>query len=236
MIRHFPAASLLALSLAAAPALAQRPAGAAAGQDARAATEPAAKSPSEFQEARPLVINASSEPEAFEFELNGFTYHIRRNGNGWRRKGQRTRRFNLRLDSGELGRVFFADYDGRLLLVCDVGELERGGGFVTLLEQPSMRARWRQTYHPFNAGAPLREGRALYVTGSAFIARLDLETGEFAWQHDLRVPDEGRGVSFVLFETPRVAGETVLFRDLPVYNPPHTLVVRKKTGEIIRIE
>src|SRR3712207_7875714 len=41
-----------------------------------------------FQEAR--AVNAQS----FEFELNGFAYHVRANGNGRRTKGTKSRGFN----------------------------------------------------------------------------------------------------------------------------------------------
>ena len=229
-------ASLLGFALAlCGAALTLCPVRAARAQDARA--EPTPEPSRAFQAARPVVSRETADPEAFEFEMNGFSYHIRQNGNGWRKKGDGTRRFNLRLDYGGLDRVYFADYGGRLLLVCEVGDGESGGGFVTLLEQPSMRARWKQSFPAFNVGPPLREGRALYLTGVGFVGRLDLGTGEFDWQHDdLYEKREGVPKHFNSFEAPELAGRTVLFRERPVYNPRKTLVVDKKSGKIIRVE
>lgn len=228
--REFSAA---ALRLALAGACAHRLARAGPAQEAR----PAPKPSQVFQLAKPAAGKEHPDPEAFEFELGGFSYHVRQNGNGWRKKGDRTRRFNLRLDGGGLTRVYFHDYGGRLLLVCEAGEAEGGWGFVTLLEQPSMRALWKQTYPAFGVGEPLREGRHLYVTGFGFVGRLDLGTGEFDWKHDdLYDTREGAPKHFNSFEKPELAGDTVLFRDRPVYNQRKTLVVDRKTGRVIRVE
>ena len=222
-------AAVLRLALAFVCAPPPRPA-----QEAPPAPTP---KPSEvFRQAAPVNGPAGPDPAAFEFELNGFSYRVRQNGNGWRKKGDRTRRFNLRLDDGGLGRVYFHDYGGRLLLVCEVGDGESGGGFVTLLEQPSMRALWKQTFPAFNVGEPLREGRHLYVTGAGFVGKLSLDTGEFDWKHDLYETRAGAGKHFASFETPELAGDAVLFRERPVYNPGKTLVVNRKSGKVMRVE
>jgi hypothetical protein len=200
---------------------------------------PAPKPSEVFRQAKPVAGRAQPDPEAFGFELGGFSYHLRLNGNGWRKRGEKTRRFNLRLDDGWLTRVYFHDYGGRLLLVCEAGDGEGAWGFVTLLEQPSMRALWRQTYPAFNVGEPLREGRSLYVTGFGFVGKLDLGTGEFDWKHeDLYDTREGAPKHFNSFEPPRLEGDAVLFRERPVYNSPElkTLVADKRTGRVIRVE
>lgn len=202
-------------------------------------TRPAPNPSRAFQLARPVVGKEHHDPEAFEFEMGGFSYRVRQNGNGWRKKGEKTRRFNLRLDDGGLARVYFHDYGGRLLLVGEAGDGEGGWGFVTLLEQPSMRGLWRQHIPAFNVGEPLREGRALYVTGHGFVGKLDLGAGEFDWKHDdLYDSREGARKHFNYFEPPRLDGDAVLFREQSVYNSPElkTLVVDKKTGKIIRVE
>jgi hypothetical protein len=234
--RKFSAAVLcFALASACAYALSPCPARAGTTQEARPAPTP--KPSKVFQAARPIIGKAHPAPEAFEFEANGFSYYIKQNGNGWRRKGDRTRRFNLRPEHGGLERIYFNEYDGALLLVCEVGDGGYGGGFVTLLGQPSMRARWKQSTPAFNVGEPLREGRHLYMTGIGFVGRLNLDTGEFDWKHDdLYDTREGSPKYFNSFEVPELVGDTVLFRDRPVYNPRRTLVVDKKSGKVIRVE
>jgi hypothetical protein len=190
-----------------------------------------------FQEARAVNTKATPDPEAFEFEVKEFSYHIKQNGNGWRKKGDRMRGFNLRLEQGGLKRVYFEDYGGRLLLVCEVGGGESGGGFVTLLAQPSMRALWKQTFDGSEVGEPLRDGRHLYMTGAGFVGKINLDTGEFEWEHaGLADARAGEPKSLKAFDAPELNGDEVLFRERPVYNPRRTLVIDKKSGKILRVE
>ena len=204
---------------------------------------PAPSPPKGFPKARPARADAAPAASAFEFESGDFSYRVGANGNGRRArvgKGGRARHFNLRLD----GRYFieglrYAIHEGDVLLVCELNDGEAGAGLVARLEQPSMRALWRQEIPAFNVGEPLRDGHALYVTGIGLVGRLDLRTGQYDWLHD-GLYDERAGAagkSFNSFEAPELAGETVLFRDKPVYNPRRkAIVVVRKTGKIIRIE
>ena len=236
MTRTQPAASLaFAFALCLAP-----------GAAARGAQDDAAAAPRQsngFGRARQVRAASSSGSMAFEFEAGGFSYRVSANGNGRRTKGDKTRRFNLRFDGPYfMEGLRFAVYEGDLLLACELNDGEAAAGLLVRLEQPSMRALWRQPVPSFNLGEPLREGRHLYLTGLGFVAKLDLRTGEYVWQHeDLYGETEvaragARPDDFNSFETPELAGETVLFRARPVYNRRRTLVVNKKTGKIIRIE
>lgn len=219
-------------------ALCLAPCAAAGGRQRGAAPDPSKG----FLPARRVNPEAPRDRAAFEFEAGGFSYHVGANGGGRRTKGDRTRRFNLRLDGRDyVEGVRFTLYEGDLLLVCDVNDDEARAGLVTRLEQPSMRALWRQRVPAPEVGEPLREGDALYVTGAGFVGRLDLTTGEYAWLHeDLGggggADGAGAAQPFAAFETPEPAGDAVLFRERPVYNRRRAVVVGKKTGKIIRIE
>jgi hypothetical protein len=197
----------------------------------------------DFRQARRVRAEAGPERAAFEFEADGFSYHVSANGNGRRTKGDRTRRFNLRLDGRDfIEGFYFAVHEGDLLLVCGVRDAEAGAGLVVRLEQPSMRSLWRQHVPALNVGEPLRAGHDLYLTGADFVARLDLRTGEYVWQHeDLRDDaDAALGAvapgDFDSFEVPELSGDAVLFRGRAVYNRRRTLVVNRKTGKVIRVE
>ncbi|HEX3558016.1 MAG TPA: hypothetical protein VHU19_02365 [Pyrinomonadaceae bacterium] len=198
----------------------------AAAQDASNAHAP---QPSEvFQKAAETPADA---PRAFEFELSGFSYHVSANGNGRREKGDSVRRFNLRLESGEeIAHVYFSKYEADLLLVC---EAARGDAFVARLEQPSMRARWKQRVPAHDIRAA-RAGDSLYLAVKGFVARLDLRKGVFVWKHgDLFETREGQAY-FGSFEVPSVAGDTVSFREAAVSpRPAKTIRVNRKTGQII---
>jgi opacity protein-like surface antigen len=201
----------------------------------------------EFRRASKTSAASAPDAAAFEFEVGGFKYHVVANGNGRRTKGDKTRRFNLRLDGRDyVEGLRFAVYEGDLLLVCELYDGEERTGLVTLLEQPSMRALWSRPVPAAEVGEPLRDGHSLYLTAFGFVARLDLRTGEYAWLHEelggalpgREAARDGREAARPLnsFETPMLARDAVLFRERPVYNPPRTLVVNRKTGEILRIE
>ena len=234
------AQSAAAIALAAVFALALGRAPRAAAQD----DDDARRQSKGFGRARVVRVEKPSGSTAFEFEAGGFSYHIADNGNGRRTKGNKIRRFNLRFDGPDfMEGLRFAVYEGDLLLACELNDGDAAGGLFVRLEQPSMRALWRQPVPTFNLGEPLREGSSLYLTGLGFVAKLDLRTGEYVWEHedlyrDAEVARAG-GASpddFNSFETPELAGETVLFRARPVYNRRRTLVFNKKTGKLIRIE
>ena len=231
--RKFSAAALrLALASACASALMLCLSPSAFAQEAKPAPTP---DPAKvFRAAGEVTARGSSVVEAFEFEMNGFAYHIKINGNGRRTKGDRTRRFNLRVD-GLIERVYYSEYRGDLLLVCELDYAETGEGVVTLLGQPSMRARWSQRFGTFNVGEPLRDGRHLYVTTIGFVARLDLSTGEVVWQQDDLYGRAGEG-SFNAFTVPEVGGDAVTFRERNFDSTAHRVVVNKKTGKIVRVE
>lgn len=176
-------------------------------------------------------------PVAFEFELSGYSYHVTSNGNGRRVKGGRRRLFNLRLEGRDsITRLHFSKFKDDLLLLCEVSDGEQQGAFAARLEQPSMRARWKLAVPSTSLGPTLREGPRLYLTGRGFVALLDVDRGEYLWQHEDLYGNRGPR-SFEAFERPERAGREVLFRERPVYNgPARTVVVDGKTGKLVRVE
>lgn len=237
--REFSAALLtLALALAGAFALSPCSIRAASAQEVRPAPMPEPELAKVFREARAVNTNATPDPEAFEFELRGFAYHVRQNGNGRRTKGAKVRGFNLRLDSDEsVNKLFYSEFEGDLLLLLHTTVADIGLGFVTRVEQPSMRGLWRQRIPASDVGEPLRDGHNLYVTGMGLVGKLDLRTGEYAWQYDdLEVEHGAEPKPLHTFDPPALDGDAVLFRERPVYNPRRTLVINKKSGKILRVE
>jgi hypothetical protein len=206
----------------------------AAAQDAGRATASQPKPSEVFQKAAEIPAGA---PKSFEFELSGFSYHVNLNGNGRRERGDAVRRFNLRLESGEeISHVYFSKNEADVLLVCEVAYGDGGRGFVARLEQPSMRARWKQRVPAYHITS-LREGESLYLAATGFVARLDLRKGVYVWKHGDLFETRGGQAYFESFEVPEVAGDTVSFREAAVAGrPAKTILVSKKTGKLIRIE
>ncbi|HEX8559776.1 MAG TPA: hypothetical protein VF668_16900 [Pyrinomonadaceae bacterium] len=221
------------------PSVAARALRALAGALALALAHAAAARPAGPAHAfRPAQGVPADAPAAFEFEMNGFAYRVASNGNGRRTKGDRTRHFNLRLEGQtRLGAsVYFAEYEGDLLLAYEVTDGVNAGGRVTRLLQPSMRALWNANLPRGRPGPPAREGRFLYLTAAGFVGRLDLAGGAWAWSHD-DLLGRGREGAFASFAAPEPSGDEVLFREAPVYNGRAlTVFAEKRSGKIKRVE
>lgn len=191
--------------------------------------------PETFQNAKSVTTGSTT---SFEFALSDFTYHITDYGNGRRSKGGAIRRFNLGLSGPHLIReIYYAGYEGNVLLVCATtdGDMFQQG-FITRLEQPSMRSRWKQTIPGIPGGEPLRVKQYLYVTGRRFAGKLDLKTGVYVWRLD-NLAESSAGDKFTSFARPEVNGDEVLFKERGVYNRrAATVVVNDKTGKLVRFE
>ena len=217
-------------------------------------------------EFRSAVGTPAEAPAAFEFESGGFSYRVAANGNGRRVKGDKTRRYNLHLDGGEsIRRLYFTEYGDDLLLLYDVDGGEAGPSvYIARLEQPSMRALWRQSA-PTDGVEVLRQGGTLYLGGAGFVARLELNSGAYAWQHrDRREDEEGgdresndrdsdrerddrdsvkRREAEALIPPGRyapagVTGEVVVFRPAraSAERGAKTVRVNRKTGKVVSVE
>lgn len=214
-----------------------------------------AKAPGDFRTAAATPPEA---PVAFEFESGGFAYHVAANGNGRRTKGDKTRLYNIHLGGGgdSIRRLYFSEYGDDLLLLCEVGGGEDGPSvFITRLEQPSMRALWKQSA-PSDGVDTLRRGGSLYLGGAGFVARLELKSGAYAWQHrDRREDAEEEGdagggddtehadeaealIPQGRYAPSEVSGDTVVFGPAraPAGRGAKTVRVDRKTGKIISVE
>jgi hypothetical protein len=217
-----------------------------------------------FDEFKMAAGTPAEAPAAFEFESSGFSYRVAANGNGRRTKGDKTRRYNLHLGGGgeSIRRLYFSEYEDDLLLLCEVGGGEDGPSvLITRLQQPSMRALWKQSA-PSDGVDVLRRGGSLYLGGAGFVARLELKNGVYAWRHRDRREDTGEesdgdgsddkehtderehtdeaealipGGRYVPAE---VSGDAVVFRPARGAAGLGTKTVRvdRKTGKIISVE
>ena len=180
----------------------------------------------------PVAVAQGRRLIAFEFPVAGSRYHITRTGLGNRSRGAApAQNFNLHLSRGDLIRtLYYAEYQGDALLLIEVSNGAYGAGFLVRIGGAIPDIKWKQAIPGINLGKGLLEGDFAYVTAMRFVAKLNLRSGGYAWQHE----DLARGGSFDAFDAPRLAGNTVLF---PTRSPAGeralTVTADKQSGRIL---
>ena len=181
------------------------------------------------------------EPSYFEFSASGHNYKILRNGRGKRTGGEvAARPFNLRLTKDDyLSRViYYAEYQGDLLLTCEISDGESGAGFITRLDGRTLRMKWKRWIYGFNVGQGLIEDRYAYITAIGFLGKVDLRSGAYVWRHrNLYQVGENSDDAFNSFELPEIKGDTVLFTEAEIHyrTKVATVQVNKLNGKVIKI-
>jgi hypothetical protein len=190
-----------------------------------------------FTEAKGLPgVNDSSH---FKFSTARFKYEVSKEGRGKRTGGDvPASNFNLRLESNVyLDRaIYHAEYEGDLLLICEVSDGDYGSGFITRLDGRTLRMKWKRIIPAFNVGQGLIEDQYAYVTGIGFIGKVNLESGAFLWQHNDLYRRHKH--AFNSFELPEIRGNRVIFRESKddYREKVATIRVEKRSGRIIRLD
>ncbi len=147
----------------------------------------------------------------------------------------KTVEFNLALEEPDhISALYVFNYSGKLCLVYEVHDYESGMWKVVVLDSKSFRTVWSAQISGFNIGEGLISGNFLYVTARGFVGKIDLDTGNYVWQHDelSRPPD-----LFNNFERPVLGNDGYVYftEGEPSYykRKPVTLKVYDLTGDIL---
>jgi hypothetical protein len=180
----------------------------------------------------PVAVAQGRRLIAFEFPAGGFQYHVTRTGLGKRsRDAAPAESFNLHLSRGDLIRtLYYAEYQGDALLLLEVSNGAYGAGFLVRIGGAHPDIKWKQALPGFNVGRGLIEGDFAYVTAMRFVAKVDLRSGSYAWQHE----DQEHQGAYEAFDAPRLEGSSVLF-------PTHraagahadAVTVEKQSGRVL---
>lgn len=173
---------------------------------------------------------------SFEFSSDGYQYRVSGNGKG-HRSGNNKRSFSLRIAPNDYltPELYYAEYEGDLLLIGEVSDFESGMGFIARLDGATLRMKWKREIPGFNVGQGLLDGAFAYVTGIGFVGKVHLKSGAYVWRHtDLY----GQANSaFNAFALPEVEGNVVVFREAEHYLRRKAAVIRvqRHTGKIISV-
>ena len=178
------------------------------------------------------------EPERFDFSIGLSQYTVSKEGKGSiTTQGTKRRSFDLSLERNDrLVRVYYADYEGELLLIGEVTDDVYGAGFVARLDTRALKMKWKCSIPAFNVGQALIYEGNVYVTGVGFVGKINLRSGKYHWRHEDLYRRNNKAFSFFAF--PEIDGTTVTFREEPSpYRKKIALIVIDRvTGRIVKID
>ena len=178
--------------------------------------------------------------ESWRFTLGRFSYKIDQNGKAERRDG-RNRPFRFRVDlegSDGMVRLYFAEFKGDLLLLCEDKTFDAGAGFVARLDRDTLKEKWRAHIPVFNIAKGLIEGNSAYLGAVGFAAKLNLDTGRFVWKHDDFYRKYREDGAFNVFDPPKIVGNEVIYvENQEMYNKkPNVIRFNKNNGQVPKVE
>jgi len=169
----------------------------------------------------------------FMFSAAGHDYTVRGDGFGQSTPGRaRPQSFHLTLGrEGRLERLYYLEHDNDLLLVYEATDQRYGWGYVERFDPRTMKRRWITPVSAFNIGPGLVEGNSLYLAAANLVARIDLGSGKYLWQHD--EIQKQYELLVESFQLPSLSNDKVLF-----YENGHrgrTVEIEKSTGRILHV-
>ncbi len=171
-------------------------------------------------------IGDVNERAFFVFASGDLMFTVRHDGLGdtTATKFLRNRKFRLQVGEGRLVRLNVAEFEGDSILAYEVSI---GRSYLARLDQNTRAIRWLVQLGP-QIGPGLIEDKYAYVSGQGFVAKIDMETGNYVWQLPNLKPKSGDGLRE--FGLPQIRGSAVFFRE--VGTGGRTLELDKNTGEI----
>ena len=160
----------------------------------------------------------------------GSSYTIRHDGHAEVTAPKVFRRnFDLKMGlAGRLDRVYFAEYEGDVLLLYETTNGRDRRAFLERMDQKTLKLRWITAIDGFNLGPGLVDGKEAYLVASNLLAKVELQTGSYLWQ----TPTEDESAS-EQFLPPRISNDHVVFQ-VDAENG-RTIEVDKETGKVLKV-
>jgi hypothetical protein len=189
-----------------------------------------------FSEAKGSGVDAALyDFDKWNFSIGDTTYEILKSGKATRKDAKdRITNFRIKLEvDEELERVvYFFEYKGDLILLCESSVFEAGSGFVTRLDYVSLQPEWKTDIPGFNIAKGLVEDDFAYLAAIGFVGRISLATGKYIWKHDDLYRRYKESGAFNIFLTPQLSGNSVIFKEEDTNNQ---IDVNKASGKIVKV-
>jgi len=163
----------------------------------------------------------------FTFSTSIRNYTIRHDGHGESSSTTSFRKnYDLKMGGARrLENVYFAEFEGDLLLAYEVTDLKYDWGYVLRMDQKTAIVRWITPLSVSGLGPGLIEARDLYLGASNVLAKIDLQSGALLWQQQQANQSKG-------LRLPIVRRDTVLFSEDA--ETGRTVELEKLTGRLVK--
>lgn len=184
-----------------------------------------------FQEAQRQGEDTPGGNLHWTFQWNGQQVNIGSDGKGTVGK----REIQMPLNSTRLtARLFYATYDGDLLLLIEETDEESGAGKLARFASKTLKPKWTCGIPGINVGPGLLEGKFAYLSARATAMKVDLSSGQWAWRKtNLNRTDESTAYRFNAFDLPSVEGDSVTF---PESGSSGSITFKKSDGELLQVQ
>ena len=181
-----------------------------------------------FQPTVPFTrVERIGEPNArffFVFSTSERNYAIRHDGHGEGSSATVMRKnFDLRMDGAtRLERLYFAEYEGDLLLAYAVTTSNGDWGYVSRFNQKTMKLLWTRPLSVERLGPGVVDDGSAYFGAANSLFKIDMKTGALLWQQAQVAGD---------FDLPVVKSETLIFTE--TREAGRIIEVSKSTGRVV---
>ncbi|PYS73220.1 MAG: hypothetical protein DMF69_05410 [Acidobacteria bacterium] len=186
--------------------------------------------PKPVQQTAFLKVDRIGEANArsfFIFSTSIRNYAIRHDGHGESSSTTSFRKnYDLKMGGAQrLESVYFAEFEGDLLLAYEVTDLKYDWGYVLRMDQKTALVRWITPLSVSGLGPGLIEARDLYLSASNVLAKIDLQSGALLWQRQ-------QTSQSMAFRLPVVRRDTVVFYEDA--ETGRTVELEKLTGRLVK--
>ncbi|MBI5539275.1 MAG: hypothetical protein HY951_04400 [Bacteroidia bacterium] len=185
---------------------------------------------------KPALVKNSELPDSVYFQFERESYALYNNGKIDLIKNDTiVESFQLSKDLAIIERAFFYSYNNNLIVFFSDTDHDSGGSLIECFEKPSYKSKWKNQIGGFNLSDPIIIDSLCYVASIGFIGKLNLNNGNFFWQHD-NLYDTTRISSFSDIE---FSNGVIHFNEELLINKnkkPNKIIVDDETGEIYDIQ
>ena len=133
---------------------------------------------------RSALVKESEFPDSIHVQFEGKHYVLYNNGKiEIIRNDSIVSTFHLNTD-WIVEKVFFYSFKNNLIVFFSDTDHDAGASIIECFEKPDYKSKWTNPIGGFNLSDPIINNNFCYISSIGFVAKINLDNGEFVWKHD----------------------------------------------------